>query len=32
MDRSDLSKGTILHLPEENEEEHVNTAMMSIFG
>jgi len=32
MDRSDLFKGTTLHLPEENEEEHVNPAMTSIFG
>jgi hypothetical protein len=32
MDRNDLFKGITLHLPEENEKEHVNAAMTSIFG
>jgi len=31
MDRNDLFKGTTLHLPEGNEEEHVKAAMTSIF-
>jgi hypothetical protein len=32
MDGSDLFKDTTLHLLEENDEEHVNAAMTSIFG